>query len=89
MTEYNKELCDERHIEIQHDMTDIKAFLIKVMDGQEGMRKQLFVDNGKESMQSRINRLDYLIKAVFAVVLALGVPVLLMVIDKILCMINK
>ena len=56
LEQYNS-VCKERFDEILCAIKDLKS-------GQEATHRRLFVDNGKESHQSRLNRHDRWIKTI-------------------------
>ena len=80
MTEFNQDLCNERHNTIEHELGDIKVFLIELKTGQAEMHKRLFVDNGHESYQSFRNRTDRWIRGICKATALLAIPVLFMII---------
>ena len=55
---FNSRLCDERHKELADKNDDIIKFLVELKQGWQETHKRLFVDNGHESIQSKINRHD-------------------------------
>lgn len=78
---FNQELCEQRHKEIDKQNKEILDFLLELKQGQQSIQKKLFVDNGTESIQSRINRMDNWIKGVCVAVFAIGIPVALLLIN--------
>ena len=84
MTDYNIDLCNERHDSIERSLLDIKNSLKELKDGQLNIHHRLFVDNGVESHQSKINRMDRWIKGVCIAVATLVIPVVLMLIETII-----
>ena len=84
MEEFNKQLCDERHRELEKKHDDILSFLKELKEGQERMQQQLFIDNGAESIQSKINRHDRWIKGVCITIMVLVIPVLLLFVRAII-----
>ena len=85
MTEYNQDLCNQRHAELNNKHKEIVGFLTDLKAMNEATHRKLFIDNGTESIQSRINRMDNWIKGVCLAVAVLGIPVLLMVIQYVFC----
>ena len=89
MSEYSKELCDERHKEanrvskaIFNKLEDLRATQTKIEDA-------LFRDNGKPSHQSRLNNMEGWIKRFNTSILCLAVPVLINLIRQVISVFVK
>ena len=78
---FNQALCDEKHEHIQKTLDRIESFCVELKDGQQIMHNRLFIENGNESLQSKINRHDRWIKGVCVSIFALGVPMIIWIIQ--------
>lgn len=70
--EFDQNLCNERHKDIDKKLGNIEDIV-------ECIHRRLFIDNGAESYQSRINRMDRWIKGVCIGFFVLVIPILLII----------
>ena len=53
-----------------------------ILDELKNLNKKLFIDNGCESFQTRINRLDRWVKGVCRAMIVLAIPILLIMVKS-------
>ena len=86
---FNQKLCDEKHEHISKDLGDIKQFCLDLKQMHLDTQKRLFIDNGTESHQSKINRHDRWIKGVCIAWFVFVLPMAFMFIKQIIAIIES